>query len=144
MSENDLIWQLDSRLLNDTIPIFDNGGLTILLMNDRRWPWLIVVPKIVEAEELHDLDPQIRQAVMDIAISAGDRLKTFTQCDKINIAAIGNIVRQLHIHVIARSDGDANWPGPVWGHGRVETYEPAEAAELVGQLKENLFDTPFS
>ncbi|NKB51509.1 MAG: HIT domain-containing protein [Rhizobiaceae bacterium] len=144
MSKNDPVWQLDSRLQNDTITVFENGGLTILLMNDQRWPWLIVVPKIVGAEELHDMDPQIRQAVMDIAVSTGEKLKSFANCDKINIAAIGNMVRQLHIHVIARSEGDANWPGPVWGHGQAEKYDQTQVDELVGKLKENLFDTPLS
>lgn len=144
MSRNISDWQLDSRLREDTLAIFENGGLTILLMNDQRWPWLIVVPKVPGAEELHDLDPQIRAAVMDIAISAGEKLKTFTDCDKINVAAIGNMVRQLHIHVIARTEGDENWPAPVWGHGRAEKYDSQQADELIGKLRENLFDTPLS
>jgi len=144
MSTTQPDWQLDSRLQDNTIPVFENGGLVILLMNDQRWPWLIVVPKVAGAEELHDLDPQIRAAVVDIAVSAGEKLKTFTNCDKINIAGIGNIVRQLHIHVIARHEGDANWPDPVWGYGKIEKYDPAQAAELIDQLKENLFDTPLS
>ena len=141
-SENS--WQLDSRLHKDTIPVFDNGGVTILLMNDRRWPWLILVPKVAGAEELHDLGPEIGPVVMDIAISAGERLKVMTGCEKINIASIGNMVRQLHIHVIARSAGDANWPKPVWGHGTAEPYSESEAAELVGKLKVELFDPSLS
>ncbi|MEP0942839.1 MAG: HIT family protein [Rhizobiaceae bacterium] len=144
MSSTEYSWQLDSRLNNDTIPVFDNGGVSILLMNDRRWPWLILVPKVVGAEELHDLGPEIAPVVMDIAISTGEKLKSMTGCEKINIAAIGNMVRQLHIHVIARSEGDANWPGPVWGYGSAEPYNETEASDLIGNLKEQLFDPSIS
>ena len=144
MSGTEYSWQLDSRLARDTLPVFDNGGVTILLMNDRRWPWLILVPKVAGAEELHDLGPEIGLVVMDIAISAGEKLKAMTDCEKINIAAIGNMVRQLHIHVIARREGDANWPGPVWGFGVAEPYGEAEAAALVAELKDKLFDPSLS
>ena len=144
MSGTEYSWQLDSRLAGDTLPVFDNGGVTILLMNDRRWPWLILVPKVAGAQELHDLGPEIGPVVMDIAISAGEKLKAMTGCEKINIAAIGNMVRQLHIHVIARNEGDQNWPGPVWGYGSAEPYEESEAAELVAKLKEQLFDPSLS
>ena len=144
MSGTEYSWQLDSRLARDTLPVFDNGGVTILLMNDRRWPWLILVPKVAGAEELHDLGPEIGPVVMDIAISAGEKLKAMTDCEKINIAAIGNMVRQLHIHVIARNEGDQNWPGPVWGYGSAEPYPESEAAELVAKLREQLFDPSLS
>ena len=144
MSGTEYSWQLDSRLAGDTLPVFDNGGVTILLMNDRRWPWLILVPKVAGAEELHDLGPEIGPVVMDIAISAGEKLKAMTDCEKINIAAIGNMVRQLHIHVIARNEGDQNWPGPVWGYGSAEPYRESEAAELVANLREQLFDPSLS
>ena len=144
MSGTEYSWQLDSRLARDTLPVFDNGGVTILLMNDRRWPWLILVPKVAGAEELHDLGPEIGLVVMDIAISAGEKLKAMTDCEKINIAAIGNMVRQLHIHVIARNEGDQNWPGPVWGYGSAEPYRESEAAELVANLREQLFDPSLS
>ena len=144
MSGTEYSWQLDSRLARDTLPVFDNGGVTILLMNDRRWPWLILVPKVAGAEELHDLGPEIGPVVMDIAISAGEKLKAMTDCEKINIAAIGNMVRQLHIHVIARNEGDQNWPGPVWGYGSAEPYREPEAAELVAKLREQLFDPSLS
>ena len=144
MSGTEYSWQLDSRLARDTLPVFDNGGVTILLMNDRRWPWLILVPKVAGAEELHDLGPEIGLVVMDIAISAGEKLKAMTDCEKINIAAIGNMVRQLHIHVIARNEGDQNWPGPVWGYGSAEPYRESEAAELVAKLREQLFDPSLS
>ena len=137
-------WQLDSRLKGDTLPVFENDGLTVLLMNDQRWPWLILVPKVVGAEELHDLGPEAREAVLDISVSIGERLKSFTQCEKINIAAIGNMVRQLHIHVIARSVDDPNWPAPVWGYGQAQKYDAKQADELIGKLKDHLFDTPIS
>ena len=137
-------WQLDSRLEGDTMTVFENDGLAVLLMNDQRWPWLILVPKVVGAEELHDLAPENCEAVLDISVSIGERLKSFTQCEKINIAAIGNMVRQLHIHVIARSVDDPNWPAPVWGYGQAEKYDAKQADDLIGKLKDHLFDTPIS
>ena len=137
-------WRLDSRLQADTMAVLENSEYVVVLMNDSRWPWLIVVPKVPGAEELHDLDQTRRTAVMDHATLLGERLKAMTQCDKINIAAIGNIVRQLHIHVIARIEGDPNWPAPVWGYGKAEKYDDTQATELIAQLKEKLFDPPLS
>ena len=108
-----------------------------------------LIPAQPRAKPPADLQPPFQQpeigpVVMDIAISAGEKLKAMTDCEKINIAAIGNMVRQLHIHVIARNEGDQNWPGPVWGYGSAEPYEEPEAAELVAKLKEQLFDPSLS
>ena len=140
----DKTWQLDERLKADTFPIMVHAEYQYLLMNDKRWPWVIIVPMIADAEELHDLSVARQQTVMAICGDAAAKLKIFTQCDKINIAAIGNMVRQLHVHVIGRSEGDANWPGPVWGHGVAEKYTGAEGRALAEQLKEELRVSLFS
>ncbi len=95
-------------------------------MNDRRWPWLILVPMIQGAEEIHDLLP-VEQALIATETShVASALKAQTSCTKINTGALGNIVRQLHIHIIARNENDPNWPDPVWGYGERVEYENIE------------------
>lgn len=138
MNDFPISWQLDPRLAADTIPVAECEERAVLLMNDQRWPWLIVVPKIAMVQELHDLEDEVRQRELDFVINMGRAAGNWFGCDKINIAAIGNIVRQLHIHVIARSSGDANWPGPVWGFGRACPYSKDEAVRLATKLRENV------
>ena len=89
----------------------------VLLMNDARWPWLILVPRREGVVELTDLDAADRTQLIEEAASAAGFLKAHTGAHKINLGALGNIVRQLHLHVVARAAGDPAWPGPVWGHG---------------------------
>ena len=144
MSASNTPWQLDSRLRADTLVVSEDRDLMLLLMNDRRWPWLIIVPKQPGAEEWSDLEAGLGDRVFERVQSAGDRLKDFTNCTKINIAAIGNMVRQLHIHVIARSEGDANWPGPVWGFGQAEPYDESEISDLIARLKDMMTHAPLS
>ena len=117
---------LDSRLLADTQPVLQAALCDVRLMNDSRWPWLVLVPRIADAIELHDLSAAEQVAVWQDIIKAGSILKSLTGCEKINTAAIGNIVRQLHVHVIARYDGDANWPGPVWGFAGKVPYDDGD------------------
>ncbi len=127
-------FQLDSRLDADTLAVAELPLSTLRLMNDSRWPWLILVPRIAGACELHDLtEAEQRQLAREAAL-IGRVLKRVTACEKINTAAIGNIVRQLHMHVIARRAGDANWPGPVWGFGVREPYADGADAKLIATL----------
>ena len=108
------------------------------LARDCRWPWLILVPQragITEIFELTPLDQVMLTFETEMAASA---LKTATNATKINIAAIGNIVRQLHVHVIARSEGDANWPGPVWGFGSAEPWDDEVRKAFAARIVENL------
>lgn len=127
---------LDSRLAADTLPVLDTPHLSLRLMNDSRWRWLILVPRVVGATELHDLSGPQQALLWHDALKAGRILKGLTGCGKINTAAIGNIVRQLHVHVIARSEGDTNWPNPVWGHPGRTPYDDAEALSLAGLLRQ--------
>ena len=144
MSAANLQWQLDSRLHNDTKRVCETDDVSILLMNDSRWPWLILVPKYPGAEEWSDLEPELGARAFQQVQQVADILKVFTGCEKINIAAIGNIVRQLHIHVIARSEGDANWPGPVWGFGNAEPYDCEQAERLIEHLREKITHASIS
>ena len=129
---------LDPRLDSDTIKIADLDLCELRLMNDARWPWLILVPRLENAIEWHELFTDQRQDIdFEISNVAGI-LKSLTGCQKINIASLGNVVRQLHIHVIARNEGDSNWPGPVWGFGEKKPYKPEQADHLIETIREQL------
>ncbi|WP_454288638.1 HIT family protein [Rhizobium arsenicireducens] len=113
---------LDERLARDSELLVHLGLCQLRLIKDSRWPWLVLVPKRPGISEVFDLTP-LDQAVLTFEQNTvAAALKSVTGATKINIAAIGNIVRQLHVHVIARTEGDANWPGPVWGHGTAVPY----------------------
>lgn len=119
-------FQLDERIVRDSDLLTKIGLCELRLMKDSRWPWLMLVPQRPGASEIFDLTPLDQTMLTFETTLVAEALKKVTGATKINIAAIGNIVRQLHVHVIARSEGDANWPGPVWGFG---TAEPRTADE---------------
>ncbi|MGP2490629.1 HIT domain-containing protein [Mesorhizobium sp. PUT5] len=126
---------LDARLEADSEHLMWLGLCELRIMNDSRWPWLILVPQRPDVEELHELKP-LDQAMLTFEIDiAAKALKKATGCSKINIGALGNIVRQLHIHVVARSEGDAGWPGPVWGHGLREPYQRAQLHRIAETIR---------
>ncbi|MBX3597644.1 MAG: HIT domain-containing protein [Rhizobiaceae bacterium] len=131
-------FELDRRLEADTEPLFWLGLCEMRLMNDRRWPWIILVPQRPGIEELHELTP-LDQAMLTFETNlVAQGLKQVTGCTKINVAALGNMVRQLHIHVIARNEGDPGWPGPVWGFGQRDPYGRTEMHEIKEKLKRAL------
>lgn len=128
-------FRIDPKLLSDTIDVASLEICELRLMNDSRWPWLVLIPRIRNAVEWHELFVDQRQDIdFEISQTAG-LLKAFSRCEKINIAGIGNMVRQLHIHVIARKTDDPNWPGPVWGHGEREPYTEHQQEALVDALR---------
>jgi diadenosine tetraphosphate (Ap4A) HIT family hydrolase len=119
-------FELDARLEADSVPLLWLGLCELRIMNDRRWPWLLLVPQRPGVEEIHDMTP-LDQAMLTFECNTvAHALKRVTACTKINTGALGNIVRQLHVHVIARNEGDPGWPGPVWGHGMREPYPRAD------------------
>jgi diadenosine tetraphosphate (Ap4A) HIT family hydrolase len=122
---------LDERLAGDTLVIGDLALSRALLMNDARWSWLILVPRREGLVELTDLEAADRARLIEEAALAGRFLKTHAKADKINVGALGNVVRQLHLHVVARFVGDPAWPGPVWGLGAATNYDEAEARALI-------------
>jgi diadenosine tetraphosphate (Ap4A) HIT family hydrolase len=129
------VFSLDSRLEADTHPVLTVGLCTLRLKDDSRWPWLILVPQRAEIREIHDLTP-LDQAMLSFETTlVSEMLARLTVCRKINTGALGNIVEQLHVHVIARNAGDANWPGPVWGHGTAIPYAPAAASALISRIR---------
>jgi diadenosine tetraphosphate (Ap4A) HIT family hydrolase len=123
-------FELDERLRNDSSLIANIGLCQLRLMNDRRWPWLILVPQRAEITEMFQLAP-LDQAMLTFETNlVAEALKKSKQAEKINVAAIGNSVRQLHVHIIARYENDANWPGPVWGFGERQPYDDREKTAL--------------
>ena len=107
-------------------------------MRDARYPWLILVPEMPGLVEIVDLDRDDRIRLMDETDTAAKALSRLFAPDKINTGALGNIVRQLHVHIVARNQGDPAWPGPVWGHSAAEDYSAAALNVRVAELREAL------
>ena len=128
-------FELDARLEADSEHAMWLGLCELRVMNDRRWPWLLLIPQRTGIEELHDLTPLDQAMVTFETNLVAQALKTTTSCLKINSAALGNVVRQLHIHIIARNEGDAAWPGPVWGHSPREPYRRSELHHFIETVR---------
>jgi diadenosine tetraphosphate (Ap4A) HIT family hydrolase len=122
---------LDSRLESDTIPVGDLALSSVLLLNDARFPWLVLVPRRAGASELTDLSEEDAATLMhEIRLATGVMLD-LAKPDKVNVGALGNVVSQLHVHVIGRFRSDPAWPGPVWGFGARTPYPDHAASALV-------------
>ena len=132
------MFELHPTLEKDSLPIADTANLLIRLINDARFPWLLIVPKVDGISELHELPEDVYGDAMTMARRLGDVLKTAFGADKINTAAIGNMVPQLHIHVVARYRGDDAWPGPVWGAGAMIPMSEDEVARRISLVREHL------
>ena len=128
-------FQLDARLAADTVFVADWILCRVLLMDDAQFPWLVLVPRREGLAELDDLPERDRTQLMREVTRAVKVLRGVVECDKLNVGALGNIVRQLHVHVVARREGDAAWPGPVWGHGPAHRYLPKARDKLLADLR---------
>ena len=133
-----LPFALDNRLSEDTIYVRELPLCRFLLMNDKRYPWLILVPRYNGLSEIHDLPDKDQSTLISEVTAATRALENLFQPKKINVAALGNMVSQLHIHVIARFEEDEAWPSPVWGIGKSESYSRNEAKRIVNQLTATL------
>ena len=128
-------WSLHPQLLKDTIEIGDLPLGRVLVIKDANYPWLLLVPRRAGAVEIIDLD-EVAQAQLMTEIGRVSRaLKEVTRCDKLNVAALGNAVPQLHVHIIARRTNDAAWPRPVWGVVPPLPHDPQEVANFIGALR---------
>ncbi len=129
---------LDPQLATDTLRVGLVDNIAVRLMRDARYWWLILVPQIAAAQEWQDLLHDRQQALFTQTMRCADALRDLAGADKMNIAALGNTVRQLHVHVIARHIGDAAWPNPVWGAvcdvGAPEAYVDEKAARRIEAL----------
>ncbi|MFZ2237275.1 MAG: HIT domain-containing protein [Dokdonella sp.] len=124
---------LDERLAGDCFVVTDLNLCQVLLMNDARYPWLVLVPRLHGLIELADLDRAGQHQLLDEIHRADAALRQLGPFDKLNVAALGNVVSQLHVHVIARRIGDDAWPAPVWDRGSTQAYE--DAAQTLAQLR---------
>jgi diadenosine tetraphosphate (Ap4A) HIT family hydrolase len=129
---------LDARLEQDSVSILKLDLCDLRLAKDSRWPWLILVPQRADVSEVFDLSPLDQAMLTFEQVTVGAALKTVTGADKINIAAIGNIVRQLHVHVVARMEDDPNWPKPIWGYGTSVPYDQAAFDTMKNRILEAL------
>ena len=129
------MFTLDPRLAADSFEICALENVQVRLMNDARYWWLLLVPEIDGAMEWHHLDETARHYLFDVTTHAASVLENLARADKMNIAALGNTVRQLHVHVIARHEGDAAWPGPVWGVGSALPYDALTRATRAQSLQ---------
>lgn len=129
------MFELHPQLAKDTIRI---GGLPlcdVLLMNDVAYPWLILVPRKADVTELYQLSELEQQQFIKESGFVAAKMQVHFQADKMNIAALGNMVPQLHIHHIARYRSDAAWPKPVWGVQPAKAYDAAELEATVATLQ---------
>jgi diadenosine tetraphosphate (Ap4A) HIT family hydrolase len=134
-------WSLHPQLARDTVNLGDLPLSRVLIINDANWPWLLLVPRRLGVSEIIDLG-EIEQAQLMTEITRAARaMKTVTGCDKLNIAALGNIVPQLHVHVIARRDGDVGWPRPVWGAAPPAAYDKGALEQFMEGLHERIWVT---
>jgi diadenosine tetraphosphate (Ap4A) HIT family hydrolase len=132
-------WSLHSQLKKDTIDIGDLPLSRVLVIKDANYPWLLLVPRREAAVEIIDLD-EVEQAQLMTEISRTARaLKDVTRCDKLNIAALGNLVPQLHVHVIARRASDAAWPRPVWGTIAPLAHDAEEVQNFISALRRKIW-----
>ncbi len=136
MSEGN--FALDPRLAADTVQVASLPLCHVLLMNDARYPWLILVPRRSGLVEVADLSTDEQTTLWQEVNRAAAALRAVAPCDKLNLGALGNIVRQLHVHVVARCVGDAAWPGPVWGNGNTEPYQQTAREVLLDDLRKTL------
>lgn len=125
---------LHPQLFADTHAVCDLALCTVRLMDDARFPWLILVPRRPFLRELVDLEGEDQAALLKEINRASRILQRRCRPDKLNIAALGNVVPQLHVHVIARFSDDAAWPRPVWGVGAAEPYSPEALSPLLAEL----------
>lgn len=131
-------FELDPRLTNDCFVLGEMGCSLLLLMNNKLVPWFILVPKVTHTYELYELDKNIQEQLLEEINALSKFIKDNLEVGKLNVAAIGNIVKQLHIHVIARTETDYCWPNVVWGAEGKEPYSEDEVENLVTRLTEKL------
>ncbi|ACE99177.1 HIT family protein [Rhodopseudomonas palustris] len=137
MSPSD--WSLSSRLEQDTISIGDLPLSRVLVIKDAHYPWLLLVPRRPDVSEIIDLDEVAQAQLMTEIARVSRALKEVTKCDKLNVAALGNLVPQLHIHIIARRSSDVAWPRPVWGVMPPLAHDPEEVQQFINLLRRKIW-----
>jgi diadenosine tetraphosphate (Ap4A) HIT family hydrolase len=131
-------FQLHPRLAQDCLIIGRLPLSLLLLMNDKQYPWLILVPRLSNLREIHHLSRDNRIQLMDESCLLAETMIQLFEPEKLNIAAIGNLVPQLHVHHVARYSHDPAWPAPVWGHSAPQPYEPQAMQETLLRIRNHL------
>ncbi|AMZ74684.1 Diadenosine tetraphosphate (Ap4A) hydrolase [Pseudomonas sp. NFACC23-1] len=134
------MFALDPRLQQDTLPIGDFPLCRLLLSNDSNYPWFILVPRREDISELFQLDDADQQQLWKETTALAETLKDSFDADKMNVATLGNVVSQLHMHVIVRKRDDAAWPAPVWGKHPAQPYNAGQVAAIRERLRMALTD----
>lgn len=134
-----MTFETDPRLLANSVPVAALGLSDLRLMDDARFPWLVLIPRVAGASELDDLDADQQAQLMTEIIAAGGIVRQVGEAldrpvDKVNTAALGNVTSQLHIHVVGRRRDDPLWPDPIWGRGGGVAYEAGELERLAGLI----------
>ncbi|MBX9711649.1 MAG: HIT family protein [Xanthobacteraceae bacterium] len=132
-------WTLHSQLRTDTINIGDLPLSQVLIIKDSNYPWLLLVPRRVGVSDITDLNEVEQGQLMTEINRVAVAVKAITKPDKLNIAALGNLVPQLHIHVIGRRTSDAAWPRPVWGAVPPIGYDPVEMDGFKKALRQRIW-----
>jgi diadenosine tetraphosphate (Ap4A) HIT family hydrolase len=137
-------WSLHPQLEKDTVPVGDLALSRVLLATDANYPWLILVPRLPALVELIDLEENAQVQLLSEVAAAARAVKNITECEKLNIAALGNQVPQLHVHIIGRRHSDVAWPKPVWGAAAPTAYDPAARDGFIGALRRALSVKPVA
>ena len=132
------LFQLHPRLKQDCIAIGRFDLCQLLMMNDSQYPWFILVPEKADIKEIYQLSKQERHALTEESSYLAENLATLYKADKMNIAAIGNLVPQLHIHHVVRYQADKSWPAPIWGKFAAVPYTQQQITDNIDQVKEQL------
>jgi diadenosine tetraphosphate (Ap4A) HIT family hydrolase len=139
MAPSSTPWSLHEQLQKDTIDIGDLPLSRVLVVKDAHYPWLMLVPRRADITEIIDLDDVAQSTLMTEINRVGRALKDITKCDKLNVAALGNMVPQLHVHIIARRKTDAAWPRPVWGVMPPLAHDAAEVQRFISELRRKIW-----
>ena len=131
-------FSLDHRLERDTLFIARQNGCQIRLMDDARYRWLVLIPELSGIRDWHDLPDETEQDMLSLTKSMSNLLKQSENAYKINVASLGNMVPQFHLHLIARHEDDAAWPGPVWGVGAAEPFSDEQAKAIIHMMQDLL------
>lgn len=126
---------IDSTIEADTLSVCSTPHNVIRLMNDSRWPWLIVLPQNSDATELHHLNESRKTAFLHDISTLSQLVQAHTRCTSVNIAMLGNVVSALHCHIVARHSDDPNWPKPVWGFGESVKYSEDKPSTLIDAIR---------
>lgn len=132
------MFKLDERLQRDTFPVASLSLCELLLLNNAHYPWLILVPRRAGVTEVYQLEQADRDQLWRESHQLSLWMSDYFAFDKLNIAALGNVVSQLHLHHVGRRQNDPAWPGPVWGHGATVSYRSEQVERLIAAIRSGL------